>query len=318
MNNNGLSTNFITEIFAYSLSKKSTFEVVKAYLKFSYLQSEGEKKFWQWATRQFDKTGRVPTIGQAQQEFIKNDKVLELIADITDIEVDEKREAHNNILSTFQDYLRQMKFLESNDRVVETYNRGDKEQAYRLFVELAEEMNKFSILEANFEPVFEGFEKRMIERRSVDYNATFRVATMIDEVDEILDNGFESTEYVLWLGASGAGKSQLLTHLGIAAARQGYRVAHFQLEGTKRQCLDRYDAAWTGTLYHDMKVGDLAKKKELALKKVIEKLKRNDIYVSSCEDWGGKSLIDVRKELKDLEKKVGKIHVSVSSVYQEQ
>ena len=311
MNNNGLSTNFITEIFAYSLSKKSTFEVVKAYLKFSYLQSEGEKKFWQWATRQFDKTGRVPTIGQAQQEFIKNDKVLELIADITDIEVDEKREAHNNILSTFQDYLRQMKFLESNDRVVETYNRGDKEQAYRLFVELAEEMNKFSILEANFEPVFEGFEKRMIERRSVDYNATFRVATMIDEVDEILDNGFESTEYVLWLGASGAGKSQLLTHLGIAAARQGYRVAHFQLEGTKRQCLDRYDAAWTGTLYHDMKVGDLAKKKELALKKVIEKLKRNDIYVSSCEDWGGKSLIDVRKELKDLEKKVGKIHVVI-------
>jgi len=311
MSTDKLSSNFIIELFAYSFNRKGTFEVVKAYLKYNYLQTEAEKKFWQWTCRQFDRTGRVPTLGQAQQEFIKNDKVLDLIADISDIEVDDKREAHNDMLKTFQDYLCQMKFLESNDKLVETYNRGDKEQAYRLFVRLAEEMDKFSILDASFEPVFGGFSKRMSERRSADFNATFKVATMIDELDDILEGGAESTEYILWLGASGAGKSQLLTHLGIAAARQGYRVAHFQLEGTKRQCLDRYDAAWTGTLYHDMKVGDIAKKKEKALGKVIEKLRKNDIYVSSCEDWGGKSIVDVRRELKDLEKKVGKIDVII-------
>lgn len=311
MSTDKLSSNFIIELFAYSFNRKGTFEVVKAYLKYNYLQTEAEKKFWQWTCRQFDRTGRVPTLGQAQQEFIKNDKVLDLIADISDIEVDDKREAHNDMLKTFQDYLCQMKFLESNDKLVETYNRGDKEQAYRLFVRLAEEMDEFSILDASFEPVFGGFSKRMSERRSADFNATFKVATMIDELDDILEGGAESTEYILWLGASGAGKSQLLTHLGIAAARQGYRVAHFQLEGTKRQCLDRYDAAWTGTLYHDMKVGDIAKKKEKALGKVIEKLRKNDIYVSSCEDWGGKSIVDVRRELKDLEKKVGKIDVII-------
>lgn len=311
MNTNGLSSNFITELFAYSLQSKSTFDIVKSYLKYSYLQIEAEKKFWQWATRQYDKTGRIPTLGQAQQQFIKNDKVLELIADIADIEVDDKRDSHNDILSTFQDYLRQMKFLESNDKLVETYNRGEKEKAYQLFVSLAEEMDKLSILEANFEPVFGGFEKRMYERRSSDYNAVFKVSTMIDELDDIIVGGFEFTEYILWLGASGIGKSQLLVHLGIAAARQGYRVAHFQLEGTKKQCLDRYDAAWTGTLYHDMKVGDIVKKKEKALSKIIEKLKRNDIYVSACEDWGGKSVADVRRELKDIQKKFGKIDVII-------
>jgi len=304
-----LSENFITELFAYALSRKTTFEIVKAYLKYSYLQQESEKKLWQWATRQFDKVGRVPTIGQIQQEFVKNDSVLELIADIADVEVDDKVEAHNNILSTFQDYLRQMKFLESNDKLVETYNKGEKEKAYRLFVSLAEDLDKFSILDASFEPVFGGFDNRMAERRNTDYNSTFKVATMIDELDEILDGGVESSEYVLWMGASGAGKSQLLVHLGIAAARQGYRVAHFQLEGTKKQCLDRYDAAWTGTLYRDMKVGEVGKKKEKALKQIVEKMRKNDIYVSSCEDWGGKSIVDVRRELKDLEKKVGKIHV---------
>ena len=311
MNDDRLSGNFTTELFAYALSRKSTFEIVKAYLKFSYLQTEPEKKLWQWVTRQFDRTGRVPTFGQIQQEFIKNDKVLDLVADITDVEVEDKREAHGVILETFQDYLKQMKFLESNDRLVETYNRGDKEQAYRLFIKLAEEMDKFSILEASFEPVFDGFEKRQAERRSTDYSSTFKVATMIDELDDILDGGPESTEYILWLGASGVGKSQLLTHLGITSARQGYRVAHFSLEGTKKQCLDRYDAAWTGTLYKDMKVGDITEKKMKALKKIVEKMKRNDIYVSACEDWGGKTLNDIRRELKDLEKKYGKIDVII-------
>ena len=306
-----LSSDFIIELFAYALNKRSTFDVVRTYLKFSYLQNESEKKLWQWITRQFDKTGRIPTIGQIQQQFIKNDKVLDVLSEVCDIEVEDKKEAHQSILSTFQDYLKQMKFLESNDLLVDTYNKGNKESAYKLFVKLAEEMEKISILEASFEPVFDGFDKRQAERISADYNNTFKVATMIDELDEILDGGPESTEYILWLGASGIGKSQLLTHLGITSARQGHRVAHFQLEGTKKQCLDRYDAAWTGTLYQDMKVGDIAEKKMKALKKIIERMKKNDIYVSACEEWGGKSINDIRNELKAIEKKHGKIDVVI-------
>ena len=311
MNAEKLSSNFIVELIAYALSRKSTFEVVKSYLKFSYLQVEAEKKLWQWICRQYDRTGRIATLGQMQQEFIKNDKVLDLILEISEIEVEDTVEAHNDILKTFQDYLHQMLFLESNDKLVETYNRGDKEQAYRLFVSLAEKMSKFSILEANFEKVFSDFNQRQIQRQSFDYNSTFKVATMIEELDDIIHGGNESTEFILWLGASGAGKSQLLIHLGIAAARQGYRVAHFQLEGTKKQCLDRYDAAWTGTLYHDMKVGEITEKKMKALNKIVSKMCQNDIYVSACEDWGGKSLVDVRRELKDLEKKYGKIDVII-------
>ena len=83
MSDDRLSGNFTTELFAYALSRKSTFEIVKAYLKYSYLQTEPEKKLWQWVTRQFDRTGRVPTFGQIQQEFIKNDNVLDLVADIS-------------------------------------------------------------------------------------------------------------------------------------------------------------------------------------------------------------------------------------------
>jgi len=312
-----LAGNFVAELLAYSLANRSTFDVVHAYLKYSYLQREEEKKLVQWLFRNYDKTGRIATMGQLQQQFIKSDTVLELLADISDVEVDDTDNGHNAIISTFQEYLRQMMFLESNDRVTETWNRGDKEQAYKMFVEQAEKFSNFSILDAKFETVFEGFNLRMTRRRSEDYNFRFKIPTMIDEVDEALGGeggrlgGPETGEYCLWLGASGAGKSQCLVHMGVTAARQGHRVAHFQLEGTKEQCLNRYDASWTGTLYRDMKIGDVSEKKLKALDKIISKLKKSDIYVYSCEEWGGMTLPDVRKHVIDLQKKVGKIDMII-------
>lgn len=314
MINDRLASNFIVELLAYSLSNRTTFEVVKSYLKYSYLQKEEEKKFVQWLFRNFDKTGRIATIGQLQQAFIKDDSVLELLADIGDIEVDDTSNGHESILSTFQEYLRQMMFLDSNDKIAEAYNRGDKERAYNLFVKLAEDLGKFSIMSESVEAVFGDFDKRMAQRKSADYSFRFKVATMIDELDYILggvNGGAESGEFGLLIGDSGSGKSQALIHLGIAAARQGYRTAHFQLEGTKEQCMNRYDAAWTGTMYHDMKQGEVSDKKLNAFKKIISKMKKSDIYVDACEEWGGKSLVDVRKTLKELVKKLGKIDVII-------
>jgi replicative DNA helicase len=309
-----LANNFIAEIMAYALNNKMTFDVVKAYLKLAYLQDESQKKLWQWICRNYDKTGRIATIGQIQQQFVTSEGVLELIADIQDVELDDTADGNNNIISTFEEYLKQMMFLDSNDKIADTYNRGDKDAAYKLFTEMADKMSKFSITDANVERVFEDFDTRMAHRKSEDYSKYFKIPTCIDEIDYALggrDGGPETGEYVLWLGISGAGKSQLLVHLGISAARQNRRVVHFQLEGTKQQCLNRYDASWTGTLYSDMKVGEVTAKKLEVTKKIVKKLKKTDIFVFSCEEWGGMSLNDVRKNLKDVEKKYGKIDVII-------
>ena len=87
-----LASNFIEELLAYSLVNRNTFEVIKSYLKFSYLQNEAEKKLVQWLFRNYDKTGRIATYGQLQQAFIKEDSVLELLADISDIEISDSYE----------------------------------------------------------------------------------------------------------------------------------------------------------------------------------------------------------------------------------
>ena len=313
--NNTLASNFVTELLAIALNKRTIFDIVRQYMKFSYFQIESEKKLWQWVTNRYDKTGRIPTIGQIQQQFSEDESVLEKVAEISDVEIDEENVGSEEvILDTFERFIKKMKFLEANDKITDYYNQGKKDQAWDMFVKYADEFSKFSIKDAKFETVFGDFAKRQAQRQSEDYNFRFKIPTGIDEVDYRLGGetgGPETGECVLWLGDSGAGKSQVLVHCGVSAARQGHRVAHFQLEGTKEQCLNRYDAAWTGTLYSEVKLGNIPAKKMEVSKRIINKLKRSDIIVSSEETFNAKTLVDVRRELKEMEKSYGKIDVII-------
>lgn len=311
--NDGLASNFVVELLAAALEKRTVFEIVRQYLKFSYLQIESEKKLWQWVTKRYDRTGKVPTIGQIQQQFQDDENVLDKLEEISDVEIDEQG-GHEMIVDTFEKFIKKMKFLEANDKIADLYNQGKKEQSWDMFVKYAEDFSKFSIQSAKFETVFGDFAERQAKRRSDDWQFRYKIPTGIDEIDYRLggeNGGPETGECVLWLGDSGAGKSQVLVSVGISAARQGFRVAHFQLEGTKEQCLNRYDAAWTGTLYQDVKLGNITAKKMEVTKRIIKKLRKSDIIVSSEETFNAKTLPDIRREVKEMEKTYGKIDVII-------
>lgn len=312
--NDGLASNFVVELLAAALEKRTVFDIVRQYLKFSYLQVESEKKLWQWVTKRYDRTGKIPTIGQIQQQFQDDENVLEKLEEIADVEIDEENGGHEMIVDTFEKFIKKMKFLEANDKIADLYNQGKKEQSWDMFVKYAEDFSKFSIQDAKFETVFGDFAERQAKRKSDDWQFRYKIPTGIDEIDYRLggeNGGPETGECVLWLGDSGAGKSQVLVSVGIAAARQGFRVAHFQLEGTKEQCLNRYDAAWTGTLYQDVKLGNITSKKMEVTKRIIKKLRKSDIIVSSEETFNAKTLPDIRREVKEMEKKYGKIDVII-------
>lgn len=308
-----LTSGFVIELLAASLEKRTIFDIARQYLKFSYFQVESEKKLWQWITVRYDKTGKVPTLGQIQQHFSDDEKVLDKIGEIADIEIDENG-GYDLVVESFEKFIKKMKFLEANDLIADVYNRGDKDKAWDLFVKYADDFSKFSIQDAKFETVFGDFAERQAKRRSEDWKFRYKIPTTIDEIDYRLGGeygGPETGECVLWLGDSGSGKSQVLVHVGVSAARQGFRVAHFQLEGTREQCLNRYDAAWTGTLYQDVKLGNIPAKKMSVTKRIIKKLRRTDIIVSSEETFNAKTLNDVRREVKEMEKIYGKIDVIV-------
>ena len=309
-----LSGDYIVELFAVCFKKRTVMDVVKQHLKFSYLQVEEEKFIWEFVSKRYEKSGVIPTYGQIHQHFIKKESVIEKLIEIQDVELTDEDLKDESILETFEGFIRQMKFLEANEKIVKAYNDNKKEESYGLLIKYAEEISKFSILGAKFETVFEQFNERQVRRISEDYNFRIKIPTGIDDIDYRLggsSGGPETGECVLWLGDSGSGKSQALVNVGIYAARQGHRVAHFQLEGTREQCLNRYDAAWTGTLYQDMKVGNVTKKKMDIAQRVIKKLRRTDIIVSSEETFNAKTLVDVRRELQDMEKMYGRIDVII-------
>lgn len=312
---NTLASEYVIELWALALRKQSIFDVVRQYLKFSYLQDEAQKRLWQWTTKSADRTGRIPTIGQLQQQFGEDEAVLDILDAVRAVEVaDDDLADDNAVIEPFERFIKKMMFLEVNDRITELYNRGKKEEAWAEFVKGAENFSNFTIQQAKFETVFGDFLTRQLLRQSEDYNKRYKVPTGIDELDFRLggaSGGPETGEFVLWLGESGRGKSQCLVHLGVTAARHGFRVAHFQLEGTREQCMNRYDAAWTGTLYSDVKIGNIPAKKMEVTKRIIEKLSRTDIIVSSEETFNAKTVLDVRRELDEMQKTYGKIDVII-------
>ena len=118
--NNTLASNFVTELLAIALSKRTIFDIVRQYMKFSYFQIESEKKLWQWVTNRYDKTGRIPTIGQIQQQFSEDESVLEKVSEISDVEIDEENIGSEAvILDTFERFIKKMKFLEANDKITD-------------------------------------------------------------------------------------------------------------------------------------------------------------------------------------------------------
>lgn len=308
-----LAEEFVDELFSAILNKRSVLDVAVQYLKYSYLQTEEEKQLWKRISERYTKTGRVPTMGQLQQYFIENEEVLDKLQVIKQIEIAQDG-GYEEVISMFEKFIKQMKFLEANDKIVVSYNNGKKEESYSLLLQYAEDISNFSIKKPYFETVFGDFEERQIKRHSEDYNLRFKVPTGIDELDHRLggsSGGPESGEAVLWMGDSGSGKSQCLIHIGITAARQNFRVAHFQLEGTKEQCLNRYDAAWTGTLYQDMKTGNISEKNFEISRRVLKKLRKNDIIVTSEESFNAKTLTAIYNDCKEIEKIHGKIHVII-------
>ena len=305
-----LSSELITELFYASLHKRYVFDILKQYLKFSYLQVEAEKKLWKHIVDRQSRTGRVPTVGQLQQTFIDDEAVLALIENVRDVEIAD--EDIPSLIKSLETYIRQMKFLEANDKIADAYNDGKKEKAYNILINAAEEISHFSIQDVKYDRVFSDFQKRQLERRSTDWNYRYKIPTCIDELDFLLggqNGGPETGEAWLWMGISGAGKSQCLVHLGISAARQGYRVVHFQLEGTREQALARYDSAWLGGVYQDVKVGNISDTKMKMAQRVVAKLGKSDITVVAVEEFGGMTVPEMRKELKEIERIYGKVDV---------
>lgn len=287
---------FILEIFKACLTDKSFLEIVVGHCKQSYFPEGVLEIVFKEIKDQYRLEGKKPTVGTLKLSLRKNRQALEVLEEVKDMESVDV----GHTMFHIEEFIKHNRFIELYNRAADDFSKGDTKKAYSSFQKGAEEISGFSLTSDMFEKVFGDFSKRQNERLGKKTETT-RIPSGIDELDR--RTTFETGELAIWMAESKGGKSFLLTHLGLTAARLGHGVAHFQIEGKKAQCLNRYDAAWSGSLYQDVKDGEFSDKKYAAHKKILENLGKSDVHVIAAEKFNSMNMLEIRKKLIELKKK---------------
>lgn len=302
---------FITELFASLLHSRSKdfYYLLRQELKDNYIPNHNQRQFWKTIKALFDES--VPTFGTIKQALRENNDLLlysEEVKDNDDI-------APDDVLNGFSEFIKQVKFIDIYEQAAELFKRDKAEEAYNIFIKGAEEIAGISFDDIEHTAVFGDFKSRYLDRISGEQEKA-RIPTGIDPLDAILNGGLEIAEILLATGQSGVGKSFFLIWLGLSAARRGYKVAHFQLEGTKDQVENRYDSAWSGVMFRDMKIGNISDARYKVLLKQLNKIGKGEVYVKAYEKFESATLQSIRKDLKEMKKLYGNIDLIIIDYFE--
>jgi len=302
---------FLLELYKLMFQKKAILDICVKHLKYQYLPDEIYKEIWKRVRTHYLAKNTVPSIGTIAQmdDGVSADskKRLELLGQIREIKTPEFTE----IIAQLEEFLKDSLSVDFYESFADIYNKGDKDKARNYLRQIATELSQFSLRsEISFEPIFEGYRKRHL-RRKIDLelgaNLTNRMPLGIDEFDT-LTGGIDIGDTFCALARSGVGKTKLLRHIGVSAARRGFRGLHIQLEGTRAKCLMGYDATWTAQKMINIEEGQIDEGLFQVLVQISESvsLAGGDVLVESFEQFIRPTLVDLRNIILDYIKRFDK------------
>ena len=307
-----LNDTFLQEFLKAALRNNSVFEIGRKYLKYQYLPTEPFKKIWKSAVIYFDLSipNNPPTLGILAQQHSGDKEVLEILNQIKQSVFPDVK----GILTQFELFIKQSKFVELYNNLAEFYNNNEKEKAFKYLQEASEGLNNFTLKDLSFEKIYDGFHDRY-GRKKAQFDkdqSTYRdqVPFSIEELDTIT-GGIGAGDTALFLAQSGVGKTKLLRWIGVGASRRGYKVLHIQLEGTKEEAYSGYDATWSGQKIFALEYGNIDPEMMKKMNKVLTDIRINggEIYVEAYERFKSASMVDARNSLIEAEKAYSKIDV---------
>jgi RecA/RadA recombinase len=301
------SEEFLNKIIHISIVNRDFFNLVKLHLKSSYFPNENYREIWDEINFLIDTSPEKKrlTFNVLKVYMRKNREAYKLLeeirnSDITDFDIED-------VISDLEEYIKRSKFVEYYDDLAKVYNsKNGKKKAYQKFVEYAEEFDKFSLkTDYGFERIFKDYKERELKRIVEAQNGSFmdnQVPFGIAMLDKIFDGGPQKGEATMVCGMTGAGKSYFAIWAGLSAARRGHNVLHFQLEGTKTQVEMRYDSAWTGTSYTDLKrLNEILPDKQFKIDKALRKV-GGEIFVKAYTKFESVTVQEMRNFAYELMK----------------
>ncbi|MBJ7435854.1 MAG: hypothetical protein JHC54_08920, partial [Acinetobacter sp.] len=268
-------------------------------MKYEYLPSEGWKKVYKSISTYYGATGECITAGIICQQYSTDRDVIEIVNKVLQTNIPNQE----ILLTQFELFIKQSEFTIIYDSLYELWSQGQKQEALQLLQDKGAELGQLVIKSKTFDRVFGQFNERT-ESRALNRSLGFSRTTMptgIDELDLHLGGGLEKGDTMLITARSGVGKSTCLRWLGISCARRGGKVAHFQLEGSKDECMTYYDVLWTGLNRTILRYEEISPELAEKLRGVISNID-GEIFVESYEQFGSASINDMRNTLDSLQK----------------
>lgn len=311
-----ISNNFFYELFKFffiPFGDKDIYTVCENYLDYNYLPDESYKLIWKSIKNYYNLNKQFPSIGIISQQYQNKEKILDILNHIQEINYVYKDKILEELEYTFKNFY----FIEKYDSFSKLFNEGRKDELFKLVESTGIYLNNFSLKkESNkFVKIFGDFEQRQLDRFSEYSTSSFiykKCPFFIDEIDDILHGGCDYGDTFLALSQSGVGKSKFLKHLGVNNARIGKRVFHIQAEGSKKECLDLYDATWTGQNILDVETGLLEDDLRKKLKKIVNDIlfNKGEIIVYTVEKFDSINM----RQIRDLTLEVMKLYGFVDLV----
>ena len=308
-----LHSDFIVELCKTCLTNSKILGVCQKELKFTYLENEAQKNVFKFLYETHDLSKTIPTIGTIGQQFIEDKNTIDFLAQV---KKSSKIENDHIVLEYLIDHIKKIRFQKLLEDSVRLYNKQERDEAYELLAKEAEAISNFSFTKNYYGTVFKDFEKRNEERekRAEINNETLdKIPFGIHQIDADTGGGIKRQSSAIVMASSGGGKSTALRWVGLHNARLGYRVVHFQLEGSEEDCYDLYDAAWTGTLTEDMYLGKIKPTQRRKVEKVRQDIitQGGEIYVYASETFDSLFIEDAREVLLDIRQEIGEIDLII-------
>lgn len=305
-----LNENFVNELFRLMLRNKRIFEVVSANMKYQFLPNEHYKDVFKSIKKFNDVSQQLPTLGWLSQSFDHNSDVVTVLSEVKNADIIDKGDA----LNQFELFLKNAMFIEAYDQLGDLFIKGQRDDAFDVVNKLNENLNTFVIREKYYDKVIGSLTERIVERGINSTSETkpkVKIPLGIDEFDSITRGGIDRGDTFMALAQSGVGKSKFLKHVGVHAARRGFKVLHVQAEGTREECLQAYEVGISGVDLKDIEVGSVDSQTINALNKAVKNILAGggEIYAEAFEQFDTADMQDVRELIQDIERTHGKLDV---------
>lgn len=199
-----------------------------------------------------------------------------------------------------REFIRRAHFARAHAESASAYNAGRMTEAYDLTMRALDKIREVDFDTVDRQWFFEELAARQKVRHADALAKHSRCFTTgIPDIDTITDGGAQRGEVWLVFAYAKVGKTTWLINEGAQAAQMhGARVAHFALEGKGKQIADRYETYFSGSLYSDVKRGDINAKVYRDLLDEYARLKQC-LVIRTLNEWDT-TVLDIESEVKLL------------------